>query len=1137
MNSSSYNFSRTKKVLGATSLLALAGLLVYQVEFNDLNLNSLSADLINQIEEVEIENPPLLDSDIHLNTWLIAGQGITTNEEGKVTHWADFSGNGNDAVNNDLNTAPTLVHETQRGDFNYHPVIEFDGNSFMESVSESAVSDHIFVVFRSTAGDVWFDSSPQTVLGFGSGEVDLGGLSLGSAASNLNHEVFSFNSGEHQAGALSQNYFYPKDIPVLVRVENTELTKTKMYINGSEDVINGSAGEHEMIQEAGFKLGTNTENQLFFEGDIAELIIAEEGISVSEIKSIEDYLGIKYGIPVGFEEDYSFDFGNSTVFDGSFNINIANDVFGIGRYEEMSLGMGKANSSHSFSRSTQPDGILRVGEASDLEAGESLLVGHNDGNADWSGNLTPDGAETLNRTWYMKEVSTQAGVNGVGSIVMSFEMQNKAFEVEPPQAGISYALAFSKDKDFTNGEVHYVYLNDQSNDGDVQGGDAYFSGTLQNTQNLNYFTLVKFGPQPASIQIDSMEQIDLESGKVEIKATITDINPEDSLEIRTEFELNPDGKCNGPWVQASINGPVTGTHGNPVLLNQQQQEENKDYQISNISTQEKSNNQVSFVWNAGNDVAESLINEESSEHCLRFFVRDPAIEGEMETAHLILKGVPELEEVKTAEIKVKVSAPEDLVATEVSISNNAANEVLINNQQSQDFLVEANLDYQVTCHPQEGFSVITEPQPYLIEAIKVDTSQTVKCAYVKEDEEEDPEQQPEEEQEQEEDPVDEPVEEQPEQGQQTEGTAALKVVVTGLNSGSVSIEVSNDVANNVDLHNDSEVSYVIDSGIEHEVTCQEDVSDHFLINGTNPSKITLNDGEEFTFTCEYSPGDPDDGTVEYTPEIVEEIFEKELACLEYDPERRNLEFTDLGNLNLIGARSATILRDSYLLGGIKSDELQEIQAQFLLSGGGSTIGLSEQIEAEANVLGLVSRADALKFAMLSFCIPVFDSDSLEGIDLRANGQPVPVFADEPRDRTVTKNIVATAKILGIVDGTNYEGKVDPNAPNLVEWERPVTKEEFTKMLINTQQLWQGYQINPDFEEAKALNLDNSWSYPFYARALGGGEESAIEEVESMMQNISLPMRRGQMFDLTLLTLLKEGLYKDSETVKAAFEGL
>ena len=69
-----------------------------------------------------------------LQLWLKADAGVTTNNTGQVTKWADQSGVGNDAIQSDSAKAPTLVLNSLNG----KPTLRFPGDTRYMDVADSA---------------------------------------------------------------------------------------------------------------------------------------------------------------------------------------------------------------------------------------------------------------------------------------------------------------------------------------------------------------------------------------------------------------------------------------------------------------------------------------------------------------------------------------------------------------------------------------------------------------------------------------------------------------------------------------------------------------------------------------------------------------------------------------------------------------------------------------------------------------------------------------------------------------------------------------------------------------------------------------------------------------------------------------
>ena len=119
-------------------------------------------------------------------------------------------------------------------------------------------------------------------------------------------------------------------------------------------------------------IGTGGDNGEYFDGDIAELIMFAGNQSDTKRRRIESYLAIKYGITLGANEDY-LDSGGTTIFDSNgTHSGYTNNIAGIGQDDAQSL-------NQSSSTAQKADAIITVGSASDLDDGEFLLWGNDNG--------------------------------------------------------------------------------------------------------------------------------------------------------------------------------------------------------------------------------------------------------------------------------------------------------------------------------------------------------------------------------------------------------------------------------------------------------------------------------------------------------------------------------------------------------------------------------------------------------------------------------------------------------------------------------------------------------------------------------------------------------------------------------------
>ena len=141
--------------------------------------------------------------------------------------------------------------------------------------------------------------------------------------------------------------------------------------------VNGTTSEtftegHGSQSDNNLAIGSAGDNGEYFDGDIAELIMFADDQSDTKRKRIESYLAIKYGITLDANQDY-VDSGGTTIFDSNgTQSGYTNNIAGIGQDDAQSL-------NQSSSTAQKADAIITVGSASDLDDGEFLLWGNDNG--------------------------------------------------------------------------------------------------------------------------------------------------------------------------------------------------------------------------------------------------------------------------------------------------------------------------------------------------------------------------------------------------------------------------------------------------------------------------------------------------------------------------------------------------------------------------------------------------------------------------------------------------------------------------------------------------------------------------------------------------------------------------------------
>ncbi|MGE3311047.1 MAG: LamG-like jellyroll fold domain-containing protein [Limisphaerales bacterium] len=231
---------------------------------------------------------PVLDVKDNLQLWLSADSGVIANGEGKVNSWFDQSGKSNDASQADAGFAPAYV-DNGIGDL---PVIRFDGvDDYLdvadsESLSIAGDITSLFVVkmenfatFRAVWGKTQANQPAPTDYYTlpGSG---IPRLYRGNAQGSLG---FADGGSALTAGAFQVAGFSVASGAV-AHVLNGKVTSTGVISATPADL------------DTSLKIGTRDDFVTRLQGDLAELLIYDAGLSEANLEKAQIYLGQKYGI-------------------------------------------------------------------------------------------------------------------------------------------------------------------------------------------------------------------------------------------------------------------------------------------------------------------------------------------------------------------------------------------------------------------------------------------------------------------------------------------------------------------------------------------------------------------------------------------------------------------------------------------------------------------------------------------------------------------------------------------------------------------------------------------------------------------------------------------------------------------------
>jgi hypothetical protein len=458
--------------------------------------------IVNYINPVVIF-PGGVSSNIAL--WLKAddgplntGTGIASTDGQTSNTWEDKSGaRTNDAT--DATLTPPIFRNNFSDEINFNPTIDFDGTT---NQGLDFGNDYLYSTGTGTEdGMTWFavvepdnpgaTRTRQFVIDFGRytgrgyslqyGNTNLGmntptNAGVGGVNSILAHtnglvpalSRFTVDFGNDQTfslnGELTPSITNSISVNQLTAVEiNESATHTA---NHGPVTIGRQSKTTSLTANGGRRL----------DGSISEIIGFKEDLSVTDIRRVESYLAIKYGITLdntaaGLAGDYESSAG-TPIWDASSNLGYHNDVFGIGRSDTSALGQVKSHSINTGAVAifeAEAEGTNSANSFVDIDDDEFLIAGNNSlSMTHTQSGVFPLYKNRTNRIW--KTQST----GQLGSITVSVILTNTGVISD-------YGLHTDLDGDFTTLATNYVC--------DSISGDTLIFNNVIFPTGSHFFTL------------------------------------------------------------------------------------------------------------------------------------------------------------------------------------------------------------------------------------------------------------------------------------------------------------------------------------------------------------------------------------------------------------------------------------------------------------------------------------------------------------------------------------------------------------------------------------------------------------------------------------------------------------------------
>ena len=264
-------------------------------------------------------------TDLNVELWLRAND-LTLVDSTAVTVWQDKSGNSRDAKQVNNFSVPILFTEGM----NYNPKLNFSLNGTYPRLAgaanfvDPAKSYYVFFVSQQTTNA----NSYNTAFAFTSGQ------SRGSVGMRENRAWLVASGTVEPTNSNAKNYMVGAGYFTNQTASST--SQISLFTNGipyNQNNLNTT-----LFTNAPFVIGTQNAvgNNNYFLGDLSEVIVlsadANAPVNVNQIKQINSYLALKYGITLdtASQPDYT-DSDGTIIWNGANAIGFQKNIFGIGR--------------------------------------------------------------------------------------------------------------------------------------------------------------------------------------------------------------------------------------------------------------------------------------------------------------------------------------------------------------------------------------------------------------------------------------------------------------------------------------------------------------------------------------------------------------------------------------------------------------------------------------------------------------------------------------------------------------------------------------------------------------------------------------------------------------------------------------
>ncbi|MDN5213636.1 T9SS type A sorting domain-containing protein [Fulvivirgaceae bacterium BMA12] len=375
------------------------------VSFEDINLNEGYYFVLGT-------NVSAAPGDIitGLSLWLNAGRGTNTTVDGEnVNSWTDGSGNG-------FNATAVNAPNYESAFVNSNPTLRFNINEGMTGNDIGIAGDvtyAVYLVLRNAGNTA--TGFPDVFRASGNGRIE---------ARNLNAYGLAGSGGASTPTYADLNSWHI----VSILADGTN-------VSGHGDGVFGTGNTSPNVFTAGgYTIARDNGTDIY----LSEMIVFTEDHSTDGSQEIiETYLAIKYGITLGHNYYNTLYDGTNAASTTIYDIStFPNNIAGIGREDSELLYQTQSKSENS-------DAILMIGSASDLDDGEYLIWGNDNGALTETVSGVPSGVnDRLTRKWKVEQTGN------VGTVTVTFDVSSV---IGVGTAATDFALIVDTDADFTSG--------------------------------------------------------------------------------------------------------------------------------------------------------------------------------------------------------------------------------------------------------------------------------------------------------------------------------------------------------------------------------------------------------------------------------------------------------------------------------------------------------------------------------------------------------------------------------------------------------------------------------------------------------------------------------------------------------------